>query len=223
MKMQAAKIKALEAEVATLRDEATKRSFSPDALLPTDEAVRFYTGLMDKATFDHVLQYLSPKAEKMHYWREKGKDYNKAKVKTGKQRGTTIAVEFLAVMVRLKVGLLTHDIAARMGVSKAHFSRIFTSWIRLLRLEMQSLCRFPTRYEVRHHMSPECSKYTNLRAIIDCTEFFTETPSSLTAQRETWSSYKSHNTLKVCYDAVLVTHINLYILREVLTCHIQIR
>jgi len=202
LELQAAKIETLKAEVTILRDERKQCSFSLETLLPNDEAVRFYTGFVDRATFDSVLAYLSPKAEKMHYWREKGKYYDKAKSKTGKQRGRTIAVEFLAVMVRLKVGLLIHDIAARMGVSKAHFSRIFTSWIRLMRLEFQSLCRFPTRYEVRLHMPPECSKYTNLRAIIDCTEFFIETPSSLTAQRETWSSYKSHNTLKVCHGSI---------------------
>ena len=32
--------------------------------------------------------------------------------------------------------------------------------------------------------------------IIDCTELYIETPSSMTAQSQTWSQYKHHNTFK---------------------------
>ena len=38
--------------------------------------------------------------------------------------------------------------------------------------------------------------YPTTRVIIDCTELFIETPSSLNIQSSTWSSYKHHNTLK---------------------------
>ena len=38
--------------------------------------------------------------------------------------------------------------------------------------------------------------YPLTRVIIDCTELFIETPSSLNIQSSTWSSYKHHNTFK---------------------------
>ena len=38
--------------------------------------------------------------------------------------------------------------------------------------------------------------YPNVRVILDCTEIFAETPSSLVLQSETFSSYKSHTTFK---------------------------
>ena len=38
--------------------------------------------------------------------------------------------------------------------------------------------------------------YPTTRVIIDCTEIFTEVPSSMSAQSLTYSSYKHHNTFK---------------------------
>ena len=38
--------------------------------------------------------------------------------------------------------------------------------------------------------------YPYTRVIIDCTELFIETPSSLNIQSSTWSSYKHHHTFK---------------------------
>ena len=196
---QAATVLRLESEISKLKEELRILSFSADSLLPSDEAVQFYTGFTNRRVYEQVFQYIASKAENMHYWRGEGKDYDKAKTNKGKQRSTSKEVEFLGVLVRLKVGLFTHDIAARMQISTSQFTRTFTSWIRLLRLELEATCRFLTRHEVRHFFPPACMKYKNLRALIDCTEFFVETPSSLTAQRETWSSYKSHNTLKVIF------------------------
>ena len=38
--------------------------------------------------------------------------------------------------------------------------------------------------------------YGKVRVIIDCSEIFIERPKSLESQAQTWSDYKSHNTLK---------------------------
>ena len=45
---------------------------------------------------------------------------------------------------------------------------------------------------------PECFKpnYTCTTCIVDCSEVFIERPSSLSARSETYSNYKSHNTIK---------------------------
>jgi hypothetical protein len=40
------------------------------------------------------------------------------------------------------------------------------------------------------------AKYPDTRIIIDCTELFTETPSSLSVQSAIYSHYKHHHTLK---------------------------
>ena len=71
-----------------------------------------------------------------------------AKLKTattnyGEQRSSSKKADFLGVLVRLKVGLFTQDTAARMQISTSQFTRTFTSWIRPLRLELETTCRFP--------------------------------------------------------------------------------
>ena len=45
---------------------------------------------------------------------------------------------------------------------------------------------------------PDCFKklYPNTRCIIDCSEVFIETPSSLDSLSQVWSDYKSHCTFK---------------------------
>ena len=82
--------------------------FSADSLLPSDEAVQFYTGFTNRGVYEQVFQYISSKADKMHYWCGEGKDYNKTKTNKEKQRSTSKEVESLGVPVRLKVGLFTH-------------------------------------------------------------------------------------------------------------------
>ncbi|CAC5422034.1 unnamed protein product [Mytilus coruscus] len=51
--------------------------------------------------------------------------------------------------------------------------------------------------KVMEHMPQDFKlQYPNTRVIIDCTEIFTERPSSLALASKTFSSYKSHNTWK---------------------------
>ena len=90
-----------------------------------------------------VFQYISFKADKMHYWCGEAKDCNDATTNYGTQRSSSKEADFLGVLVRLKVGLFTQDTAARMQISTSQFTRTFTSWIRPLRLELETTCRFP--------------------------------------------------------------------------------
>ena len=52
----------------------------------------------------------------MHYWCGEAKDYNEAKTNYGEQRNTSKKVEFLGVLVRLKVGLFTHGTRQVSGI-----------------------------------------------------------------------------------------------------------
>ena len=56
---------------------------------------------------------------------------------------------------------------------------------------------WPSRDEVCAKMPEEFKKhYPTTRVILDCTEIFAETPSSLLLQSQLYSSYKSNTTLK---------------------------
>ena len=45
-------------------------------------------------------------------------------------------------------------------------------------------------------MPDEFKLFPSTRIVIDCTEIFTEVPSSMKNQSQTWSEYKHHNTWK---------------------------
>jgi hypothetical protein len=51
----------------------------------------------------------------------------------------------------------------------------------------EGLCNLPKGFQ----------DYKDCRVVIDCTELFTEKPSSITAQWLTWSEYKHSNTFKL--------------------------
>ena len=101
------------------------------------------------------------------------------------------------VLVRLKVGLFVQDLSDWFDISPGHFSKIFSTWINFLYLELALVFPFPSQANVRRNLPFEFSRYPQTRIIIDCTELFIEVPSSMKAQSETWSNYKHHNTFKV--------------------------
>ena len=80
------------------------------------------------------------------------------------------------------------------------YTVIFCSktWITLLSHELGVLIIWPSRQQIRKTL-PECSQkfYRKCRTIIDCTEIFTETPSSLEAHNLLWCAYKHHTTNKI--------------------------
>ena len=88
------------------------------------------------------------------------------------------------------------DLADRFGISSGHVSKIFTTWINFLFHESPALFSFPTQEQIQKLMPKEFKLYPSTRIIIDCTEIFTEVPSSIKAQSQTWSEYKHHNTWK---------------------------
>ncbi|CAG2244651.1 unnamed protein product [Mytilus edulis] len=191
------KLQTVHKEKETLKNELSKHKFCMETLLTNDENVQFYTGLPNIATFNALLEYLRPKAERLTYWRGKQTSTTGHIGNRGRVRSLSIDNEFFAVLVRLRLGLLVEDIAARFAISKTHFSKLFNTWIRFLRLELELLFPFPSREQVNEHMPPSFAKFPNTVVILDCTEIYVQKPSALQAQRQTWSSYKHRNTYKI--------------------------
>ena len=84
------------------------------------------------------------------------------------------------MMMRLCMGLLVEDLA-----------------FRLMCKELAWLIVWPSKATVRKNL-PRCFHkwYSKVRCIIDCSEVFIETPSSLDIQAQCYSDYKHHTTVK---------------------------
>ena len=74
---------------------------------------------------------------------------------------------------------------------------LITSWANFLYLRLGSLNIWPSREQVDKTMPVTFKeKYPTTRVIIDCTEIKTEMASALLLKSQTYSNYKSSNTLK---------------------------
>lgn len=98
--------------------------------------------------------------------------------------------------MRLKVGLYVHDISERFQINSASFSMYFSTWISLIHAELKFLNPFPSKDIMRTTPKPFKAKYLSTRVIIDCTELFIQSSSSLINQSLIFSSYKHHTTVK---------------------------
>ena len=101
--------------------------------------------------------------------------------------------EFLMIMMKLRLGLLT----IRFQVSQGKVSQIIITWIKLMSRELGVLIVWPSKGQTSGTL-PACFKrlYTRVQVIINCTKIFSETPSSLEVQAALWSDHKHHCTLK---------------------------
>ena len=155
--------------------------------------VHVHTGFKSVEMFNLVFQTLENKASRMQYW--KGQKQTALETRTsamtgmykrpGPKRVLSLEQEFLMVMMRLRMGLLLEDVAFRFQVATGLVSSIFQTWIRLMRKELSWLIVWPSKAATRKNL-PQCFKkwYSKVRCIIDCTEMFIETPSSLDIQAQ---------------------------------------
>ena len=100
-------------------------------------------------------------------------------------------------LTRLRCGFLIEDIGVRFNMSTSSVSRILITWIDFLHTKLRGLPIWSSRESVNDGM-PKTFKelYPTTRCIIDCTEIFTEMPTSYRSQSATFSNYKHHNTAK---------------------------
>lgn len=172
-------------------------------VLKSNESVKFYTGIPALSCFMLLVNTLLLYAGKMKYWNKnkRQKSYyqnDPEKEKPGRKRNVGLKEEFILVLLRLKLGLMERHVADIFAVSVSTVRWIYMTWVRFLALTFTgSLLRWPSKEEIKTHMPNSFSKYPGTRAIIDCTEFFIEKPSSPSGQKATLSDYKHHNTVKL--------------------------
>ena len=117
----------------------------------------------------------------------------------GSSRDHVLSVEdeFLLVMMKLRLGLTNLDLAMRFNVAEATISNTFITWLNLLFIQLGTLKIWPHRNVILENM-PKTFKedYPNNIIIIDGTELKIQCPSSPVIQSQSYSNYKSTNTLK---------------------------
>ena len=105
--------------------------------------------------------------------------------------------QFFMVLCRLRHGFPFKDLACRFTVSHQDLSVIFSTWINFIYFTFGSIPIWPHRNVILSQMSTKfMQSFPKTMAIIDATEIKIQRPSSLVSQSESYSDYKSSNTLK---------------------------
>ena len=95
------------------------------------------------------------------------------------------------------MGLLNDDLANCLKTSSSLVSIIFTTWIRLMPLELKYLLNWWQRDIIKRKLPLMFRKhYPNCCITIDCSKLFIEITSSLDKASACWSNYKHHYTVK---------------------------
>lgn len=147
-----------------------------------DEMTHFFTGLPSYAVFNALLSKLGPLVASLG----------------SVGSGLSIGDEFLLVLSKLARFSTNQDLAYRFNTHVTKVTTIFHRWIDIMAENLKTLIVWPSK-EMIISTLPECfkrSKYHRTTCIIDCSETFIERPTSLVARVQTYSNYKSHNTVK---------------------------
>nr|XP_047135487.1 uncharacterized protein LOC124812653 [Hydra vulgaris] len=161
--------------------------FTWNRLSHSDRLIKFYTGCTKKV-FMFLVSKGKKKYENVCYYKGKPsqsfKFRSENKKKPGNKRTLTIEDEILLMCMKLRLDLAIQDLAFRFSISNSQCSSILTTWITYFGNELKPLLLWPT------------GKLHNVEGIIDCTEQKIQKPSNAKAQYQTFSTYKSCNTLK---------------------------
>ena len=74
--------------------------------------------------------------------------------------------------------------------------RVFSTWVNFLAVELRLLFEKKVNLDDPDMIAPCYQMYNSLKVVIDCTELISERESNLQARKETYSKYKSRDTIK---------------------------
>ena len=150
-----------------------------ESALEDETKVKFYTGLPSFAVLMTIVNLIVPH------------------LKQYKVNLTPFQMIVLTLM-RLRLNLPIQDLAYRFDVSVSTISRVFRNVVNVMYVRLVPLSVIWPDRDVIFKTMPMSfrNKYKHCVSIIDCFEIFIERPSDLVARAQTWSNYKSHNTIK---------------------------
>ena len=118
---------------------------------------------------------------------------------TRRSPSLSLCQEFIMVLMKLRLNVPLQDLAYIFDISLSTVSTIFLAWMTVMDIRLSPLISWQERENLWRTM-PKCFQYSfgkKTTVIIDCFEVFIEKPSNLLARAQTYSNYKSHNTIKV--------------------------
>ncbi|XP_041953724.1 uncharacterized protein LOC121713279 [Alosa sapidissima] len=193
--------KALRRQVRELQQQLEvlklRQRFGIERLSGSDEDVRFYTRFASYRSFMVFWNLIEPAVTHKMVHITSAKTAS-ASISTVHHPTTKLRPidEFLLFLMYLSVGFPPRDLAERFSIHRTTASRIISTWTHFLYCLLGSQRLWIPPEVVRAHLPVEFAAFSDTQVILDCTEIFCQSPSSLLLQSEVFSTYKSHTTFK---------------------------
>jgi hypothetical protein len=183
--MTFADISGLEKECQQLRNEAlhykgiaSATNFNKETFVDSDDKVKFCTGLPSftvlMIVFHNVYAYFT------------------------ETQSISKFQQFIMTLMRMRLAVPLQLLGYIFGIHVSRVSRIFQDVINVMNIRLVDHFVFWPEREVLRMTLPLSfrEKFKKCACIIDCFEIFIQKPSDLQARADTYSQYKSHNTVK---------------------------
>lgn len=182
----------LRCKLKLISGKMKSKSFFSKYVL-SDKEAKFFTGIPSVKLF-HAMYEICRKHVSRRWQGYKRFNVSKFSV----QRSTKLlgVDEFFLTLMRIRLGLVNHFVAKFFNISDGLASQIFATWLSSLDVVVSKLVYWPSKLSVKVTSPIRYASVPGLRAIIDCSEIFLETPKDPKLQSSTWSDYKHHNTAK---------------------------
>lgn len=169
----------LRQEVQELKTSLKQASLDEDAFCDNDSKVSFYTGLPTWYMLTTLLSFIA------------------GHLQQSSRCALSPFQQLILTLMKLRLNLPTKDLSERFRVSVSTVSRTFLCTLNVLHSQLKALIIWPDRDALQKTM-PMCFRRYCPRAavIIDCFEIFVDRPVNPLARAQSYSQYKSHNTVK---------------------------
>ena len=182
-----------DTEISTLKQQLSLCRFGIERFGSDDTLIAYYTGFTSNAALRAFFNYISQAASTMasaYYMPSES-------VSAAGRPRSLLLIDELFFLCKLRMNLGVQDLAVRFLISQSSVSRKIITWANFLYFVLGQLPIWLSRKHVDTLMPAMFKvKYPNTRIIIDCTEIGTQMPSSLLANSQLYSSYKSRTTYK---------------------------
>ncbi len=159
-----------------------------------EDEFKFYTGVT-QTVFEILFDFLGGEEVcdnlKYEYGQKNPKLFREETEFTSRDK-------LLMTLLRLRRGIPLKDISDLFFIEKSWASKVFYTWIRFMSIQFSRLDNhiFVSAQEQEIN-KPKCfSPFPDLRVIIDATEMRIQKPKNFSQQGNTYSEYKSCNTIK---------------------------
>lgn len=180
--------------------EKLKTQYAPfgiEKFQECDEDIQFYTGLPDYDSFVDLLEYLDPGENGSNIIRHHRTSSYRYEAYRGRPQKVSVPNQLFMVLIKLRLGIFHQHLGHLFSVSASTVSRIFSTWVDFMYLQLTALTIWLSRQAIDEAMPLAfVEKYQSTRVLLDATEIRCEVPSSFVTQSGLYSHYKSTHTLK---------------------------